>query len=365
MAARHLDADVLIVGGGPAGSAAAIACARGGLRVVLAERDALARERPGESLHPGIEPLLTRLGVGGRWMRAVGARHPGIWVSWGAGPPRFEPFGSDPDGPWLGYQVERSAFHDVLLATAREAGAETRRPCRVLGLAREPDGLWRAGTDGGPVRSRFVIDASGGAGWLSRRLGLRSDAYSPPLLARYGYRAGSCPARDAAPSLVGERHGWTWSTRVRPGTYAWVRLSFGRETDARPPPELAGLEPLGPVRGADVTWRRPERVAGPGWIVAGEAAAQLDPASGRGVLKAVMSGMMAAHVASAMLGGAVEGSTAAQAYEDWASQSFRSDTEALAALYGQIGRTEFGRRQPDPARTAADDAARAGVAIGG
>ncbi|CAA9514798.1 MAG: hypothetical protein AVDCRST_MAG67-3023, partial [uncultured Solirubrobacteraceae bacterium] len=58
-----LDADVAIVGTGPAGAAAAIACARSGLRVALLERSRLPRERPGETLHPGVEAPLRELGV--------------------------------------------------------------------------------------------------------------------------------------------------------------------------------------------------------------------------------------------------------------------------------------------------------------
>ncbi len=55
--------DVIILGGGPAGSATAIICAQHGLQVALLERDKFPRNRPGETLHPGVEPLLGQLGV--------------------------------------------------------------------------------------------------------------------------------------------------------------------------------------------------------------------------------------------------------------------------------------------------------------
>lgn len=76
-------ADVVIVGGGPAGSAAAIACAGTGLNVVLVERAAFPREAPGETLHPGVESLLERLGVAGAVRAAGFLRHEGTWVRWG------------------------------------------------------------------------------------------------------------------------------------------------------------------------------------------------------------------------------------------------------------------------------------------
>src|SRR5277367_4267436 len=104
MDGRFFDADVAVIGGGPAGSAAAIGCASRGLRVVLLERERFTRERPGETLHPGIEPLMAQLGLADRLAGVTGARHAGIWIEWG-GPRRFEPFGGDATGPWTGFQV--------------------------------------------------------------------------------------------------------------------------------------------------------------------------------------------------------------------------------------------------------------------
>ena len=132
MARRPVDADVVVVGGGPAGSAAAIACATRGLSVVLCERERSGRERPGETLHPGIEPLLRQLGIADRLARVVGARHAGIWIEWG-GPRRFEAFGGDASGPWNGIQAWRADFDALLLTRARELGVEVRQPCAVTG----------------------------------------------------------------------------------------------------------------------------------------------------------------------------------------------------------------------------------------
>ena len=66
MDSRQLDADIVVVGGGPAGAAAAIAGATRGRSVILLERDRPGREAPGETLHPGIEPLLVQLGIADR-----------------------------------------------------------------------------------------------------------------------------------------------------------------------------------------------------------------------------------------------------------------------------------------------------------
>lgn len=347
MDARHLrtDADVLIAGAGPAGCAAAIVCASAGLRTVLAERLAAPVARPGEALHPGAETLLARLLPGG-FADAVGARHAGITVGWGT-EPRFQPFGRDESGPWHGFQVDRRLLDALLLDRAREAGAEVRLGCRV----REPvveggavTGVRLAGT-AAPLRTRTVIDATGRARWLSRALGLMAPPRSPQLLIRYGYATGSCPQRDAAPAIAADRAGWTWTARVGRGRYQWMRLDFVPEQGrprGGPPEEFAGLVPEGPARSADVSWRLCPRAAGPGWFVAGDAGALLDPASSHGVLRALLSGWTAGSLASGVAGHVLKEGEAAGMYGRWLREGAERDMAELAARYAELGAHGFG-----------------------
>ncbi|MFD6985078.1 NAD(P)/FAD-dependent oxidoreductase, partial [Streptomyces sp. NPDC059956] len=254
--------DVLVAGGGPAGCAASIVCAAGGLRTLLVERADGPRDRPGEALHPGAESVLARLLPDG-FEAVVGARHEGIDVGWG-GEPRFEPFGSDADGPWRGFQVDRRRLDGLLLDRARQAGARVRMSCRVLEPLVEGGVVTGARIRGpGPrtatIRARTVIDATGRARWTGRTLGpIRTDrTRSPRLLIRYGYAVGACPARDAAPAIVADHTGWTWTARVGAARYQWMRLDLVPEQRSRTwlPEEFSGLTPEGPARAADVTWR--------------------------------------------------------------------------------------------------------------
>lgn len=337
MDARRIDADVVVVGGGPAGAATAIACAIRGQRVVLIERDRFVRERPGETLHPGVEPLLAQLGLADRLAGVIGARHDGIWIEWG-GPPRFEAFGSDEAGPWSGFQVWRADFDALLLSRAREVGVDVRQPATVTGIL----GSGGVAADFGEVSARMMVDATGRSRWLGRLLGVDSPARSPRLLARYGYAEGACPARDAAPALVGNTSGWTWTARVRPGTYQWTRLYLDGVPDGGwVPDEFRGLTATAPPRGADVTWRLAAETARPGWFMVGDAAATLDPTSSHGVLKALMSGMMAGHLIAAVLDGKAPAQEAAHAYHAWIADWFRTDAVRLSAFYRDLGMTGF------------------------
>src|SRR5262249_55951811 len=163
------------------------------------------------------------------------------------------------------------------------------------------------------------IDASGGAHWLARQLDIPLQFASPRLIARYGYAQGSCPERDDAPEIAADKCGWSWSARIAPGLYHWTRLALAANAPkvAGPPEILSGWRSVSRKRGADVTWRIVARPAGPGYVCVGDAAAVIDPASSHGVLKALMSGMMAAHVLAQVVSGTAADLAAIETYASW------------------------------------------------
>jgi flavin-dependent dehydrogenase len=335
--------DVLVLGGGPAGCAAAIHCAQRGLKVTLLEAKAFPRHRPGETLHPGVEPVLGQLGALERVLAAKFPRHEGNWVEWGAQPLRFESFGRDADGPWRGFQAWRETFDALLLERAREAGVEIHQPCSAREVIRENGRVTGVVIPSGPRTAAWTVDAAGSHHWLARQLGLTVKKFSPRLTARYGYARGRCPPRDDAPLISADATGWTWTARIQPGLYQWTRLDFARIS--RPanwlPAELQGLVNEGAARAADVTWRKVESVAGPGFFLVGDAAAVLDPAASHGVLKALMSGMMAAHlIESASPAGQPE-AHALLAYQEWLTGWFDADVAKLRALYSLLSPAKF------------------------
>jgi 2-polyprenyl-6-methoxyphenol hydroxylase-like FAD-dependent oxidoreductase len=321
---------VAVVGGGPAGYATAIACATAGLRVTVIERAPFPRDRPGETLHPGVEPLLVQLGVAEEVRSAGFLRHEGHWVRWG-GAARFERFGGDAGGPWRGFQAWRADFDAILERRARALGVEVRRAAaraplhaqgRVAGVV----------TSSGRIDAAVTVDAAGGGHWLARALDVEIDAVGPRRIAWYGYAEGDAADCDRAPRLVGNATGWTWRARVRPGLYHWTRLARRATGRVARPRALAHLAPRGPIRGADVTWRRARRIAGPGWFLAGDAATVLDPAAAQGVLRALASGLLVAHCIAAVRAGTISERRAAGAYDAWVGRRFGRAVAAMRRL---------------------------------
>jgi flavin-dependent dehydrogenase len=329
--------DVLVVGSGPAGSATAIWCALQGLRVVLIERELFGRSHPGETLHPGVEPLLKQLGVIEPVLQAGFLRHTGNWVQWEAAN-QFVPFGEDESGAWLGFQAWRADFDTIVLNRAKYLGVTVLQPCRASRLLVDGCRVVGVETSQGAFRASKVVDAAGSHHWLARQLGLQIHYHSPRLIAHYGYVSGECPARDDAPAIVADSCGWTWTARVRSQLYQWTRLSFVGQKIQKDwlPEEFQGLKIHQKRRTSDVTWRIVSQPAGQGYFMVGDAAMVLDPASSHGVLKAIMSGMMAGHLIASELLGKITEQQAIQQYCQWIHQWFRHDVENLGRLYAKL-----------------------------
>ncbi|MBD2439599.1 NAD(P)/FAD-dependent oxidoreductase [Nostoc sp. FACHB-110] len=330
--------DVLVVGGGPAGCASAITCAQLGLKVVLIESRPFPRTHPGETLHPGVEPLLKQLGVLEQVLEAGFLRHTGNWVQW-SGAREFVRFGADDSGVWLGFQAWRADFDAILLHQAKAIGVKVLQPCYASHLLMDGCRVIGVETSLGTFRAAKIIDAAGSNHWLAQKLGLEIRYHSPRLIAYYGYVAGECSARDIAPAIVADSCGWTWTAKVRPQLYQWTRLSLGKQKIPQDwlPNEFVGLKIAQKMRASDVSWRIVRQSAGNGYFIVGDAAMTLDPTSSHGVLKAIMSGIWVGHsIASEFLGNLTE-RQAIEQYCLWIHNWFQHDVKNLTQLYSQSG----------------------------
>jgi flavin-dependent dehydrogenase len=332
--------DVIVAGGGPAGSAAAISCAGLGLRVLLLEQKAFPRYRPGETLHPGMESLFLQLGVSAAVEARQLTRHLGHWIRW-ADRSQFVPFGEDERGAWRGYQIWRSDLDSILLDRARDLGVEVLQPCRVTGVALKNRRVTGVRSDHGELRARVTLDAAGERQWLARQLGTGVQRLSPPLVARYGYCAGRCPAYAKAPVIESDQASWTWTAPLTSNHFHWTTLTLSggawRRALNEVPAPLRELRAVGRIRGSNVTWRRAHRPAGQGYFLVGDSAVVLDPASSHGVLRAVMSGMMAAHLVFAIASGATNEEEAIRIYSKWLLSWIEHDMRQLRELYRELG----------------------------
>lgn len=309
--------DVAVIGGGPAGAAAGIACARAGLHVVVLERSATDEEGTGpvESVGPDCLALLRRLDVD---FGPAAVPFAGIILG-----SEFRIFGSVPVG-LAGAHLERSRLDAALRRAAVQHGVELRTGVGVSAL--EADRVISLRTGAGPVSSRVVIDASGRHLILARHLGIGRRRLSPPLIAWRDTIASSRTSPGALARFIPHANGWTWLAETDRLTR--VQLSIAR----------AGSPKLNVGATAHVvSWHLVRRLAGPGWLIAGEAGLALDPAYGSGIQTALRSGLMAAAAAAVMIANPDLAALIAARYHDALSREGENGAATLASHYRRLG----------------------------
>lgn len=349
--------DAVIVGGGPAGAAAARLLALWGRRVLLLESTRSGRPGLAESLPPSARKLLDVLRLTDAVEAAGFVRGRGNTIWWPGSDRRRIRF---PDGP--GWQVERPVFDDLLLGLAREAGAEVRRGAAVERVE-AGDGRVRYRTPAGEraaagrrsIRSRFVLDCSGRAGVLASD-GLRLREGAPPTTALIGAwrRPGGWRLDDPSHTLVeGYEDGWAWSVPVSPEVRYVTAMVDPDETSVRRDAGLEGMyraelektgrlaallegaRPEAPPRACSATPYTARRFGGAGFLLVGDAASFIDPLSSYGLKKALASAWLAAVVVNTLLDEPKLEDEALAFYGRREREVFRSYAQRAASFYAR------------------------------
>lgn len=322
--------DVVVIGGGPAGSTVAALLAERGFAVTLCEKARHPRFHIGESLLPANLPLLEKLGVADE-VAALGMEKWGIeFVSpWHAERTLLE-FGQawDKSMP-LAYQVRRADFDAVLIRNAAAKGARVVEGCRVRDVALRADGSGGVVTaqcdDGATVRydARIVVDASGRDTFLANKLGAKRKNKAHNSSALYGHFANAerLPGRlEGNITIFWFDHGWFWFIPLADGATSvgavcwpyWLKSrpknrsldDFFRDTIALCPPladRLARATLLAPVEATGNYSYGATHAQGPGYLLLGDAFAFVDPVFSSGVYLAMNGAFAGADLVTARL----------------------------------------------------------------
>jgi flavin-dependent dehydrogenase len=351
MGRRPTVADVIIVGGGPAGAATATALARAGVDVLVLDRARFPRAKAcSEYLSPEASRVLASMGALEDVERSGAAQLAGMRVR-------------APDGTWMrgqfaashgfrgfrdqGLALPRRRLDAILLDCARRTGAQIEEGARVVDLERDRTGRVigvHALTRAGPTirRARLVVGADGLRSLVARRLALARVGRWPRRVALVAHYRGVDGVGDFGEMHV-ERDGYAGLADVGGGVTnvaVVVPARRGREiaadgaaaffetwlgARAHLAPRFARAERVSPVLATGPFASHARRAWAPGAALVGDAADFFDPFTGEGIYAALRGGeMLAGHLLAA-------GSTADQAAVD-----------AALRAYDRARRDEFG-----------------------
>jgi geranylgeranyl reductase family protein len=310
-------ADVVVVGAGPAGSAAAAWAARAGRDVLVIDAANFPRDKAcGDGLTPRAVAELERLGLG-EWLDAR-IRHRGLRMSGFGG--EVEVQWPGPSFPSTGSAVARVQLDDRIRKVAEESGARMRLGVKAVGVNHDSSTRVVSVTlsDGTVVGCRELIVADGARSTLGRVLGRRWHQETVYGIAARGYLATS---RSDDPWLTSHLELRSPDGAVLPG-YGWifplgngeVNIGVGALSTIKRPAELA-LRPLmsyyTDLRREEWGFDGPPRamssallpmggavsgVAGRNWMLIGDAAACVNPLNGEGIDYGLETGRLAAEM---------------------------------------------------------------------
>lgn len=319
------DYDVVVLGGGPAGSATALSLAQQNMeRILLVEATRYDAIRIGESVPPDVGSLLDRLGLLDGFLVDNHVPCLGSCASWGADRLGYNDYVRR--GRGNGWHLDRARFDRFLADTAAERGVALRLATRYRACERRPEGGFRLklSADRGPVdmvTARFVVDATGTTSSFARDLGVRRR-FLDQLLCVMGFfeRADAGPVLQLT-MLEATEYGWWYAAALPKARMIAAVASDPRiikQMGLRKPEQwLSRLAATRHIAGVAMGWSllagslmtraAPssllDRVLGDGWLAVGDAAASFDPISSQGIHKALLDGIRAGEAIAAYFHG--------------------------------------------------------------
>jgi flavin-dependent dehydrogenase len=379
-----MNPEVIVIGGGPAGSTTSTLLAQHGHRVQLFERERFPRFHIGESLIPETYWVLKRLEMLPRMQKSHFVRKYSVQFvnATGRESAPFYFWDNKPHECSQTWQVVRSEFDKMMLDNARDHGVAVQEGVRVLEVLFDGDRavgvkIRDQQNNDRDVLANVVVDASGQSAMLQNRFKLRlwDPVLNKGAIWTYWEGAYRDTGRDEGATLVlqtADKQGWFWyipqhNDMVSVGVVAPFEYLFNKsrvshaktyDDEVERCPAVNRRVSMGRrVTGYFVTKDysyRSKQVAGDGWVLVGDAFGFLDPLYSSGVLLALKSGQLAA---DAIVEGLAAGDTSGRQLGKW-GDAFNGGMDRMRRLvceyYSGFSFGEFVRKYPELRGTITD-----------
>ena len=322
MSSNHYD--VIIIGGGPAGSTTAALIAEYGHKVLLLERENFPRFQIGESLIPGTYWSLKRLGLLDKLKKSEFVKKYSVqfFSGSGKGSTPFYFHKHNPHESSITWQVLRSEFDQIMLDNAKEKGAIIKQGAsvhQVLFKGNQATGVQVKYRNGriGTLSANVIVDATGRSALISRKQ--KAKTVEPKLKKASIFTHFKGAFRDegideGATLILNtiDKDSWFWYIPLPNDTVSVGvvgDLDYLLQNRKETPQEifeeelqkcepmikrLATAEQVMPMKVTQDFSYRSNQLSGPGWVLVGDAYGFLDPVYSSGVFLALKSGELAA-----------------------------------------------------------------------
>lgn len=308
------DFDVIVLGGGPAGSTAGAFLAKEGKRVLVLEKERFPRFHVGESLLPYNKRLFAEMGLlekmeGMNFMQKNGAQ---FWLGNGKSKVDFLFRDGTFNEETTAFQVERSVFDEMLLRNAATQGATVREECTVMETAIHADSVSVTYRENGEERTatgKFLMDATGQANFTGNREGIKESFEGHRKVAMFGHFSGiELPQGERQGDIIIVRleDGWFWIIPLSPEKVSvglvidvkrWKDSGFSPKEmfdsvvagSSAVKEKMEGSELIGKIHVVSDFSYQNRRFASPRLVRVGDAAGFLDPIFSSGVYLAMTS----------------------------------------------------------------------------
>ncbi|MFP3845395.1 NAD(P)/FAD-dependent oxidoreductase [Priestia filamentosa] len=320
--------DVIVIGGGPAGSSISTLLSNWGRNVLLLEKEKFPREHIGESLLPANWKVFDKLGVSEKIRNTSFVPKPGGTFIWGKDRTPWTVYFGEVNGLPAARQVKRDVFDKILLDNAKEKGAKVKEQSVVKEIIFEGNRatgvIYENGGQTYTAKAKYVVDASGQDKFLGKKL--KSIEYNPDFknVAVWSYweNGKQLEGHDKGNVIyITFEHGWFWyipldfdnnlisvGAIVTPtGRKVLKEKGFEKfyleaiNSSDTLPSLLENAKQVANIKVTKDYSYRNTNLFGEGWLMVGDAACFVDPILSSGVMLATSNGMMGAYALNTLL----------------------------------------------------------------